>query len=270
MNEILAMYQEPFMRDALAAGAISGALLGYLGIWLILRRQVFLGAALPQFAAAGVVVGAALGAPPLPAALLGVFAGIAATSTAGRRARLEKETLTGIGFAFASAAIFIVAAAFVPEMHSLGILSGDILGAHAAEIRLLLGIAAAILLVHLAAWKEFVLVSYDREFARTMGYRVIIWEAAILATIGAGVAASLSTSGAVLSFAALVGPAAAALLLARRLRGAVILAILFGAVGAALGLTLSFMHELPSGPTMAAAMLLPLPLAGAFRLCRRR
>jgi ABC-type Mn2+/Zn2+ transport system permease subunit len=270
MSELFTMYEAPFMRDALVAGAINGALLGYLGLWLILRRQIFLGAALPQFAAAGIVIGAALGVPTLAAALAGVFLGTAATSTAGRRARLEKETLTGIGFALSAAAVFLVAAAFIPDLHCLGILSGDILGVNPEEIRLLAAVAIVILVVHIAAWKEFVLVSYDREAATTLGYRIVVWEAVLLATIGAGVAASLKTSGAVLSFAALVGPASAALLLARRMGSAVALASIFGAASAGIGLTLSFMYELPSGPAMAAAMLLPLPFAAAIRQIRRR
>lgn len=259
MTAVLSMYEAPFMRDALAVGAIAGALLGYLGLWIVLRRQVFLGAALPQFAACGAVVAMAVGASPLLGALCGVFAGAALASAPRRRAGpgLERDAVIGLGYAFASAAIFLVLSAWVQDAHGMHILSGDILCSDRAEIALLATAGFAIVLVHAACWKRFVLAAYDPESAGIAGLKVRAWDLLLMGTIGVAVAASLRTSGAILSFATLVGPAAAALLVARRLRTAVIVAATLGSLMAALGLTVSYLYELPSGPTMAVAMLLP-------------
>lgn len=267
MNSILAMYEAPFMRDALMAGAISGALLGYLGLWIVLRRQVFLGAALPQFAACGAVVAMAAALSPLLGALGGVFAGAVLAATPRRRTGrgLERDAAIGIGYAVASAAVFLVLAAWVQDAHGMHILSGDILCADRTEIVILAATTLVVALLHAACWKRLVLVSYDPEAAGIAGLKVRAWDLLLMGTIGAGVAASLRTSGAILSFAALVGPAVAALLVARRLSTAVILASSLGALMAALGLTISYLYELPSGPTMALAALLPMLPSIALR-----
>ncbi len=271
MSLFLSIYETPFMRDALIAGTLTGGLLGYLGLFVILRRQIFLGAALPQFAAFGVVAGMAVGLSALPAALLGVALGAAAASMAPRRIAIGTDGLVGLGYAIATAGVLLGLAVLAPtETHGLTILGGDILGANPDEIMVLAGVTTAIALVHSFAWKEFVLVSYDGEYAATTGRNPGAWNALLLATIGAGVAASLKTSGAILSFAALIGPAAAALLVARRFRSAAVVAILLGATMAGLGLSLSYVHELPSGPTMALTALAPILPTSAYRLWRWR
>lgn len=259
MTTMLAMYEAPFMRDALLSGMISGALLGYLGLWILLRRQVFLGAALPQFAACGAVVAIAVGVPPILGALGGVFTGAGLAAMTRRRVRpgLESDASIGLGYAFASAAVFLVAAVWVRDTHGMNILSGDILCADRTEIVLLSSAALFVAFLHVVCWKRFILVAYDPESAEVAGVRVLFWKTLLMMTVGVAVAASLRISGAILSFAALVGPAAAALIVAKRFGAAVVLAASLGALLSALGLTSSYLYELPSGPTMAVAMLLP-------------
>ncbi|MFA0732884.1 MAG: hypothetical protein BKPUNTRY_002449, partial [Candidatus Fervidibacter sp.] len=48
------MLRHDFLRHALAAAAISGVALAYVGVYVVLRRIVFVGAALAQLGAAGV------------------------------------------------------------------------------------------------------------------------------------------------------------------------------------------------------------------------
>jgi zinc transport system permease protein len=66
-------------------------------------------------------------------------------------------------------------------------------------------------------------------------------------------------------FAFLVLPAGAALLFAKRLRLAMILAVAIAMISAMLGYYLSFAYQLPTGPTMAALCALAWAPAALLR-----
>ena len=51
-------------------------------------------------------------------------------------------------------------------------------------LALLLAVAIPVLLVHLAFYKEFLFVSFDRETARTLGYNVTFWNLFLYFTLG--------------------------------------------------------------------------------------
>lgn len=269
MNLILSAYEQPFMRDALLAAILAGATLGYLGIFIVLRRTVFLGAALPQLAALGVALALVGGFAPVAGALIGALLGPAFLSLIPSRSRVPPDGVIGIAFALAtSLAILLISGSAQGETHVLQILSGDILGSTQEEIVMMASVFGLVSLVHISCWKEFVYVSYDPEMAATLGFRVRRWDGLLFITIGACVAIALRVSGAIVSFAFLVGPASSALLFSRRLPVIVPLAIFFGVIAAGAGLTISFMCELPSGPAIAACALFPILPASIWRMFR--
>lgn len=269
MTPLSTIYAQPFMRDALLAACLAGAMLGYLGIFIVLRRTVFLGAAMPQLAALGVAAALVIGFAPLAGALAGTLVGVAVLSFIPSRSRVPPDAAVGIAFALASSvAILLLARSAEGETHVLQILSGDILGTTAQEITWMAIVFGVTMIVHFACWKEFIYVSYDSEMAATLGLRVGFWDGLLFLTIGVCVALALRVSGAIVSFAFLVGPAAAALLFSRKLSVIVVLAIVFGMFSASAGLTLSFLYDLPSGPTIAASTLIPLVPAIVWRYLR--
>jgi iron/zinc/copper transport system permease protein len=65
--------------------------------------------------------------------------------------------------------------------------------------------------------------------------------------------ASLQTVGVILVVSMLITPASTAYLLTNRLSIMIVLSSFFGALSAVLGLYLSFLYDLPSGPVIALA-----------------
>lgn len=265
------IYAMPFMRWALIAAVLSAATLGYLGIFIILRRIVFLGAALPQFAALGLAGALLTGVSPILGAAVGAIGCVGILAMIPSRGRIPFDGAIGIAFAVASScAILLFARSAEGEIHIFRILSGDILGATPTEISILGIVFALISVTHYATWKELLLVSYDPEMATALGLNVRAWNALLFFTIGLAVALATRVSGAIVSFSFLVGPASAALLISRKFSAIVPIAISFGALSAFLGLTLSFIFETPSGPTIAACELLPTFVIVFARLSIRR
>ena len=67
---MLEIFKENFIQTALLGGIITASLCAYLGVFVILKRVVFLGIALSQVAALGVALGLFIGINPVMSAFI--------------------------------------------------------------------------------------------------------------------------------------------------------------------------------------------------------
>ena len=267
-----------FWRDSVLAVMLAAAMSAYLGVYALLRRVVFVGAALTQISGVGVALafwlasfGPGAADPHHPSWYLSpqVFSLAAAVGGAvlfsqnrGSR-RLASETVVGLGWVLAAAALLLVLSSkrIVAEAHEVDdLLYGSAVLVSTAQVKVLAGVAGAVLLVHLVFHKELVFVTYDAEMARTLGYRTALWDMLLFATFGVGISFAVRTVGALPAFGFLVIPPAAALLLVRRVAWAFPLAVLFAVVGGFLGYYVAFSREVPTGAALvatSAAFLVP-------------
>jgi len=284
--KLLEMFQQDFMLRTLAGTGIVAALGAYLGVFIVLRRAVFVGAALAQVSSLGVAlalfVAGWLGtrthgqlpwlAQPLALVLTVGAAMLFATQT--RERRLPRETVIGVAYAAASAlAILVVAVSAGAEAEVMNLLFGNVLTISGTGI---VGLGLLAVLVggtHIACFKELLFVSFDPDMAQALGLRARWWNALLFLTIGVTVAFTIRVAGALVVFNFLVVPAATALLLGRSVRTVLALAVTAGLVACLAGVSLSYVADLPTGPAIVAASVLLLLGAAAVSLlppCRGR
>lgn len=266
-------------------GALYGALLialacSVLGVYVVLRRIVFVGAALAQLSSAGIAlgtflygmgIGGELTHHPVAMALIVTIAGAMFFGVGGGgRAGVPPDAVIGVTYAVAAATgILLVAKSRVGEAHDL-FLQGNILGITNTDTLVLLAVAVPVLLVHLVFYKEFLFVSFDRETARTLGYNVRFWNLLLYLTLGVVIAYAMQFAGVMLVFNFLVLPAVTGLLLARSMAGIFGLAIGSALVAALFGFSLSVPFDLPSGPAIIAVSGILALLAWGVRGLLRR
>lgn len=256
-------------RDPLAAAAVAAALCGYLGVFVVLRRVAFVSAALSQISGLGVALSFYLGSflgvdphgetpwylsPALFALVLSCVASVALGLPARAR-RVNPESVVALAYLAASASVVLVLASprIVQEAHEVGeLLFGNAVAVREEHLVELAVAALAIGLVHVVLFKDFVFVSFDPETARSVGYPVTRLDIVLNLTLAVAVALATRAIGTLPVFAFLVLPAGAALLWSQRLRVVVVLSVGIALVAAALGYYLSFVYQLPTGPTMAA------------------
>jgi zinc transport system permease protein len=257
-------------RDPMAASLVAALVLGYLGVFVVLRRIAFVSAALSQVSGLGVAlafyVGSFLGvdphgeaipwyASPVLYALLLSSAGSVLLGLPARARRVNPESVVALFYLAASASVVLVLASprIVQEAHEVGeLLFGSAVAVREEHLLELGAVAAVVLIVHAVFFKDFLFVSFDHETARSMGYPVARLDAALHLSLGIAAAVATRAIGTLPVFAFLVLPAGAALLIVQRMRRVVALSMGIAVVAAALGYYLSFRFSLPTGPTMAA------------------
>lgn len=273
-------------RDPMAAAIVAALLLGYLGVFVVLRRVAFVSAALSQISGLGVAlafwVGSFFGvdphAPSAPWYASPVVFALVLTCGAsillglpGRARRVSPESAVALAYLASSAAVLLVLASprIAQEAHEVGeLLFGNAVAVREEHLVSLAITALVVLAVHAVLFKDFLFVSFDPETARSVGYPVARLDAALNLSLGVAVAVATRAIGTLPVFAFLVLPAGAALLLSQRMRWVVVLSMVIAVVAAALGYYLSFVYSLPTGPTMAA--LCALAWLPGLRLLRGR
>ena len=263
----------------LVASLVAGALLGFLGVYVVLRRTVFVSAALTQISTVGLVVGLfleehlhaeggehvehqlgmAMGFAVVGAVLLGTL----------RPRRLPAEAAVGAAWVAASALVVLGVSRLVHAAHDLGgMVFGNAVAVPDEELWILGAVALLCVVVHVAFAKELEFSSFDPETAQALGMKVARWDALLYLTIGLAIPATARALGALPVFAFLTLPASAALLLRLRLGTAFLLAAAFGVLAAGGGYLASWFAETPTGATMVVLAALFLVPGGVARLVR--
>ena len=284
MNLLLEMFNPDFLLwHALYASLIIGFVCPLVGVYIVLRRLVFLGVALPQISAAGIAFAYllhTLGVHLYPheaeeqmMALTGsvVFAVAALVVLAAmeRRGRGLVESRIGATYAAAAAAsILFVAANPYGESTLLSLLRGEVLGVSLAQFWATVGVYGVIALGTLLFQKEFIFVSFDRDMALTLGKNVVAWDYGLYLLIGLAIAFGVMTVGPLLVFGFLVVPPLAARQITRGMWPFSLVSSAIGGVAALVGFYVSLRWDLPLGPTDVAVACVVLAImtgGGALR-----
>lgn len=249
-------------KEALYGALVIALACSVLGVWVVLRRIVFVGAALAQLSSAGIALALLLGGMgiggelthhPVAVSLILTLGGAAFFAIGHKeRAGIPPDATIGVTYAVAAAfGILLIAKAKGGEAHDI-FLQGNILGITSADVLVLLAVTVPVLVLHAVFYKEFLFVSFDRETARTLGYRVALWDQLLYFTFGIVIAYAMQFAGVLLVFNFLVLPAVTGILLARGMAGIFAVAALAGLVASVVGFALSVPLDLPSGPAIIA------------------
>jgi zinc/manganese transport system permease protein len=272
----------PFMVNALEAGTIVAILAGVVGWYVVLRRQTFASHTLSVMAFPG-ATGAALAG--LPTAL-GYYVACTVAALAigrsdrgggGRRganAQGHESAIIGTVQTVGLAAGFL----FLSLNHAvLGgpetLLFGTFLGITRGQVLGLLLVALAALAVLTALARPLLFASIDREVARAGGVPVALLDALFLLVLGLAIAATSQLTGALLVFALLVAPPAAAQQLTLRPVAGLILSVAIALLTIWLALAIAYFSIYPVGfyvTTIGFAIYVIARLAGRRATRSRR
>ncbi len=274
-------------REPMIAGVLAGAILGYMGVFVVLKRMVFVSAALSEVSGVGVAfafwLGAIMGVDPhahgavpllLEPTLFSLLFACAAAALFSMRPghrKLAPETIVGLGYIISSALVLAIlnSPRIAQEAHAVGdILFGNAVTVPRSQIEALAAASAAAVIAHALWFKEVLFVSYDPETAVVQGVGVFRYELLLNLAIAVVISVATRAVGALPVFAFTVIPAAAALMLTERLRLTIALSIAFAMVAAAVGYYVSWVEQLPTGATMVVVASLFL-VPGFVNILRR-
>lgn len=246
------------LRTVVLGGTVLGIVCGALGSFAVLRQQSLLGDALAHTALPGIAIAFLISGRSLPVLLLGAgvagWVGVLLIRALTTTTRLKQDT----AMAIVLSSFFALGLALLAYIQGRGDasqagLKSFIFGQAAAiverDVWVLAWVGAVVLLVLFAFWKEFKLITFDPQFAQTLGVRARAIDLILSLLIVIAIVLGLQLAGVVLMVGMLIAPAVAARQFTSRMEPMVFLAAVFGGFAGGGGAFVSGLEAgLPTGP----------------------
>ncbi|MBI4561854.1 MAG: metal ABC transporter permease [Candidatus Rokubacteria bacterium] len=229
----------------------------YLGLHVLARGVIFVDLALAQVAALGITVAFLAGHPIQSEAaywyalVFTVGGALLFSASRIRRAPIPQEAVIGIAYAVsAAAAVLAVDRAPQGSEHIKQLLVGSILTVTPSEVGALAVLYAIIGALHWLIRRPLLEISFDPEAAIRQGRWLRWWDFFFYASFGLVVTSSVRIAGVLLVFSYLIVPAAVGALLSQSVTGRLLVGWGFGFLVSVLGLSASYVWDLPTGATV--------------------
>jgi ABC-type Mn2+/Zn2+ transport system permease subunit len=252
IDQLLEPLKYPFMVRGMVAAMMVGVVSATVGAFVVLRGMAFFGDALAHAILPGVAIGYLMGGgargPLFWWALATAVVSSLGIGAISRGTKVREDTAIGIIFAGMFAlgiALISTVRAYTADLTHF--LFGDVLGVRDADLLRTGVFGGAIVLLVVAFYKEFLVLSFDPILAATLRLPARLLEYLLIVLIAVTIVVSLQTVGVALMVAMLVTPAATAYLLTRRLWVMMMLGALLAALSGLLGLYLSYYYSVASG-----------------------
>jgi ABC-type Mn2+/Zn2+ transport system permease subunit len=264
-DALLEPWREPILREALLELVFVGLACGALGVWIVLYGLSYSAESLAHAMFPGLAVAALLGVPLALGGAGGlVLAGVAIALAARLRGvGADNAVAVVITSLFGLGALVALSPDSPPGLD--GLLFGDVLASSPSDL-VLSGVLAAVVLagVWLLHWR-LLAVGLDRLNARALGVAPLGVELALLVLLALAVLVGVQGLGNLLVVAALIGPAAAARSITRRVPAMVAVAAAIGVAAGVGGLYVSYYAEVAAGAAIAGLLVLSPLLARVLK-----
>lgn len=248
---MLEVLQYEFMQNALIAGLLAAVACGIVGVYVVVKKVVFISGGIAHASFGGIGLGYFLGINPVLGAMFFTVVSALSIGLVTRRTRLPEDTAIGIlwSMGMALGIIFVsLAPGYAPDLFSY--LFGNILTVPAFDLMLMLILDAVIITLVFLLYKEFLFLSFDEEFSKVAGVPTERLYLLLLCLVALTVVVLIRVVGIILVIALLTIPAALARQFTHSLKKMMLLAILAGVVFTFSGLWLSYLLDLASGATI--------------------
>jgi zinc/manganese transport system permease protein len=249
VQQLLALH---FMVNAFRAGTTVAVVAGALGWFMVLRRQTFAGHTLAVVsfpgAAGAILAGVSATVGYFAACIAAALVITAITRSPGGRGFSQESAVIGTVQAFALACGALFVSLYGGFLNSLtGLLFGSFLGISDSQVITLVVVGVTVLAVLALIARPLFFATIDADVARARQVPVRLLGTVFLVLLGCAAAEVSQITGALLVFALLVMPAAAAQQLTARPAVSFLLTIVLSLAITWLGLAVAYFSIYPVG-----------------------
>jgi zinc transport system permease protein len=242
-----------FMQNALAAGLLASVACGVIGSLVVVNRLVFLAGGMAHAAYGGVGLAFFLGLPVMPTTVGFTLAASGVMGACTLRRGERADTVIGALWA-AGMALGVILLDLTPgyNVDLMSYLFGSILTVSRLDLLAMAGLDAVLIALIYLFYKDFLTMSFDREFARTSGVPVTALHFLLMAMVAVSVVMIIQLVGLILVIALLTIPPHLAERRSASLSAMMVRTALWSAFFCTAGLLLAYAADTTSGATIIA------------------
>jgi len=249
--EIFDILNYEFTRRALIAGSFIALVCSLLGVLLVLRRFSLIGDGLAHVTFGSVAIGLLLKQHPVYISIPIVILSSLGILKLTEKAKLYGDAAIGIVSSLGIAGgILIASVAGGFNIDLFSVLFGNILAISKAEVFISIALSAVVLVIILYFYHEHFSTTFDEEFAKVSGINTQKINSILVLLTGITVVLAMRVVGIMLVSALLILPAVSSLQIARSFRSTMTISAIIAILSVTLGISLSFIINLPTGATI--------------------
>ena len=259
---MLEMFNYPFMQRALLVGLMIAICAALVGVSLVLRKNSMIGDGLSHTAFSAFALATVLGLTPLYFALPIVIA----ASFFVLRLSQNKKMHGDAAIAVLSASSLAIGTMAISLSKGVNIdlnsyLFGSILSVSWSDVLLSAILAVVIILLYLFAYHRIFAITFDEEFAKSVGIKTKAYDAIFAAICSIVIVLGMRLLGSLLISSLIIFPTLTAMRLCRTFKGIVFASVVISAIAFVAGLIFSYLLATPTGATVVIANLVAFILA---------
>lgn len=248
------MLQYEFIQNALIGSLLASIICGIIGTYIVSRRLVFISGGITHTSFGGIGLGVLLGINPILSAA--VFSVLSAMGIQwfSHRTDMREDSAIAVFWTFGMSIGIIccfLSPHFMPDLSSY--LFGNILTITRSDLWAIGAITLLTGIIFTVLMRPIVTIAFDREYARSLHLPVNFIEYLLMALIALTIVATLRMVGIVLVLSLLTIPQMTANLFFNSFRKIIFLSIAIGFSSCMVGLSLSYMLNVPSGASIIFA-----------------
>lgn len=240
-----------FFQNALLGACLASIVCGIIGTYIVARRLVFISGGITHASFGGIGLGVFLGINPILSATLFAILSAFGVEYMAQKEHVREDSAIALFWTFGMSVGIIccfLTPGFIPDLPSF--LFGSILTIDTSDLLFLVVLAIVVILFVSLCYRAVLSVAFDRTFALSQGLPVRAIEYFMMALIAMTIVSTLRMVGIVLSLSLLTIPQMTANLFTCHFKRMMLLSIGFGWIDCLLGLSLSYLLNVPSGATI--------------------
>ncbi|MDI2127490.1 metal ABC transporter permease [Yinghuangia seranimata] len=258
----MSLLQYDFMQRALLAALLVGMTAPAVGVYLVQRRQAFMGDGIGHIALTGVGLGLLLDRSPVLLAVLTAAAGAVVIELVREHSKVSGDLALSVMFYGGIAGGVMLASQSEGNSNLDAYLFGQLTSVAPEDIQVIVILAIAVLAVTIGLRRPLFTVCQDEEFARVTGLPVRALNLLIAVTAAVTVTVAMRVVGLLLVSALMVVPVAIAQQLTRTFAVTMATAIAVGVAVSVSGTTLTYYVDAPPGATIVLIAIALFVLVG--------
>mgnify|MGYP000951265439 CR=1 FL=1 len=245
------LLQYSFIQNALVAAVLASIACGIIGVYVVVKKIVFISGGIAHASFGGVGLGYFLGINPMLGVLTFSLFSALVMGTVSKKSKIPEDSAIGIlwSLGMALGVIFVyMTSGYAPDL--MYYLFGNILTVLRFDLYMMLALDLIIVGSVYLFYKEFLALCFDEEFTTVQGLPTEKLYLFLLCIIALTIVVLIKVVGIILVIALLTIPASLSRKFTHNLKNMMLISIVFGTVISVAGIGLSYLLDVPSGATI--------------------
>jgi zinc transport system permease protein len=245
------LLQYNFIQNALAAAILASIACGIIGVYVVVKKIVFISGGIAHASFGGVGLSYYLGIDPIIGVIPFSLASALVMGTVSKKSKIPEDSAIGIlwSLGMALGVIFI----YLSEGYTSDLmyyLFGNILMVLNSDLYLMLALDVIIVGAVYLLYKEFLALCFDEEFTTVQGLPTQKLYLLLLCIIALTIVVLIKVVGIILVIALLTIPASLSRKFTHNLPRMMLISVFIGTLISITGIVLSSLLDVPSGATI--------------------